>query len=83
MKKATPLETALSPEMRLPSAGIVILFGTATTTIVVAVVVMSEMEAAGMVVAVAEEVAAVAVEIHKTLMLLSTTVRPGRIVASS
>ena len=83
VRKVILLEIAPSRKMRLPSAGIVMLFGTATTTVVVAVVVAVEMEAEAMAVAVAEEEVVVAVEIHKTLMLWSTTVRPVRILASS
>ena len=83
VRKATLLEIAPSREMRLPSAGIVMLFGTATTTIVVAVVVAVEMEAEAMAVVVAEEEVVVAVAIRKTLMLWNTTVRPGKILASS
>ena len=83
MRKAIQLDSVLSRGMRLPSAGIVMLFGTATTTIVVAVVVAVEMEADAMAVVVAEEEVVVAVAIRKTLMLWITTVRPGRILASS
>ena len=83
VRKATLLEIAPSREMKLPSAGIEMLLGTATIIIVVAVVVAVEMEAEAMAVAVAEEAVVVAVEINKTPMLWITTVRPGRILASS